>query len=191
MFQAPWWGRLGLSSTPRLLAPGVGAAGKTRDRGPHAQAATYCLGPRPGPLAALVPYAAGQEAARLWAWYPLGSWAARGHTGPAAWIQEKPRWVRMDTPWYPSLVGGQSGSGPPHGFWAVTGTLRLWVLACFWTHNKDAKAVRGSSGHGPPSVPWGWALGVTVRLDRKGAPGGAGSGNLGKDAYSLGASQRL
>ena len=190
MFQAPWWGRLGLSSTPRLLAPGVGAAGKTRDRGPHAQAATYCLGPRPGPLAALVPYAAGWEAARLWAWHPLGSWAARGHTGPAAWIQEKPRWVRMDTPWD---TGGRSEwLRPPSRFlgsyWHPE-TLGLGL--CFWTHNKDAKAVRGRSGHGPTSVPWAWALGVTVRLDRKGAPGGAGSGILGKDAYSLGASQRL
>lgn len=47
----------------------------------------------------------------------------------------------------------------------------LGLSLCFWTHSKDAKAMRRGSGHGPPSVPWVWALGMTVRLDRKRAPG--------------------
>lgn len=46
------------------------------DLGPHFQAGTCCPELRPGPLAAPVLYAAGQEAARLRVWGLLGSWVA-------------------------------------------------------------------------------------------------------------------
>lgn len=95
------------------------------------------------------------------------------------WIPPLGHWWRSEGLWDLPTVS-----------WAVTGTLRLGSAWCFWTVSHDASARGAAAGTALRQCP-GRALGVTGQAGiERGAPGGR-PGILGKDAYSLGASQRL